>query len=61
MPSSVLDRRPDVRASAALVRAQAARLGSAKAELLPRFYLSFVGLDGRIRIDGLPALSGTGG
>lgn len=61
LPSSVLDRRPDVRASAALVRAQAARLGSAKAELLPRFYLSFVGLDGRIRIDGLPALSGTGG
>ncbi|WP_439672972.1 Toluene efflux pump outer membrane protein TtgI (plasmid) [Cupriavidus necator] len=61
LPSTVLERRPDVRASAALLRAQAARLGSAKADLLPRFYLSFIGLDGRIRIDGLPALSGTAG
>ena len=61
LPSSVLERRPDVRATAALLRAQAARLGSAQADLLPRFYLSFVGLDGRIRIEGLPALSGTGG
>lgn len=61
LPSAVLERRPDVRTTAALLRAQAARLGSAKADLLPRFYLSFIGLDGRIRIDGLPALSGTGG
>jgi len=61
LPSAVLERRPDVRATAALLRAQAARLGSAKADLLPRFYLSFIGLDGRIRIDGLPALSGTAG
>lgn len=60
-PSAVLERRPDVRAAAAMVRAQAARLGSAKADLLPRFYFSFVGLDGRIHIDGLPALNGTGG
>lgn len=61
LPSTVLERRPDVRAAAAMVRAQAARLGSAKADLLPRFYLTFVGLDGRVHIDGLPALSGTGG
>ncbi|WP_223277267.1 MULTISPECIES: efflux transporter outer membrane subunit [Cupriavidus] len=61
LPSIVLERRPDVRATAALLRAQAARLGSAKADLLPRFYLSFIGLDGRIRVDGVPALSGTGG
>ncbi|TDV03514.1 efflux transporter outer membrane subunit [Paraburkholderia caballeronis] len=61
LPSTVLERRPDVRAAATLVRAQAARLGSAKAELLPRFYLTFAGLDGRVRLEGLPALSGTGG
>ncbi|WP_423200042.1 MULTISPECIES: TolC family protein [unclassified Cupriavidus] len=61
LPSSVLERRPDVRATAALLRAQAARLGSAQADLLPRFYLNFIGLDGRIRIEGLPALSGTAG
>ena len=61
LPSAVLERRPDVRATAAMVRAQAARLGSAKADLLPRFYLTFVGLDGRVHLDGLSALSGTGG
>ncbi len=61
VPSSVLERRPDVRASAALVRAQAARLGSAKADFLPRFYLTFIGLDGHVHLDGLPGLSGTGG
>jgi len=61
LPSTVLERRPDVRATAALVRAQAARLGSAKADLLPRFYLTFVGLDGHLHLDGLPGLSGTAG
>lgn len=61
LPSTVLERRPDVRATAALVRAQAARLGSAKADLLPRFYLTFVGLDGHLHLDGLPGLNGTGG
>lgn len=61
VPSSVLERRPDVRASAALVRAQAARLCSAKADLFPRFYLTFIGLDGHVHLDGLPGLSGTGG
>ncbi|WP_174479542.1 TolC family protein [Paraburkholderia heleia] len=61
LPSSVLERRPDVRASAALVRAAAARLGSAKADLLPRFYLTFIGLDGHVRLNGLPGLSGAAG
>lgn len=61
VPSDVIERRPDVRAMAALVRAQAARLGSAKAEQFPRFYLTFLGQDGRLHVDGLPALSGTGG
>lgn len=61
IPSEVIQRRPDVRATAALVQAQAARLGSAKAELFPRFYLTFLGQDGRLHLDGLPALSGSGG
>ncbi|WP_237717323.1 TolC family protein [Cupriavidus basilensis] len=61
VPSDVIERRPDVRAMAALVRAQAARLGSAKADRFPRFYLTFLGQDGRLHVDGLPALSGTGG
>lgn len=61
LPSTVLERRPDVRATAASVHAQAARLGSAEAQLLPRFYLTFVGLDGHLRLDGLPGLSGSGG
>lgn len=61
LPSSVLERRPDVRASTALVRAAQARLASAKADLLPRFYLTFIGLDGHLRLSGLPGLSGTGG
>ncbi|WP_321915723.1 MULTISPECIES: TolC family protein [unclassified Paraburkholderia] len=61
LPWSVLERRPDVRSSAALVRAAEARLGSAKADLLPRFYLTFIALDGHLLLSGLPGLSGTGG
>lgn len=50
LPSDVLERRPDVRGSAQLVRARAAQLGSAKADLLPRFYLGFLANDGRIEL-----------
>lgn len=50
LPSDVLERRPDVRGTAQLVRARAAQLGSAKADLLPRFYLGFLANDGRIEI-----------
>jgi outer membrane protein TolC len=39
-----------VRGTAQLVRARAAQLGSAKADLLPRFYLGFLANDGRIEI-----------
>lgn len=53
LPSEVLERRPDVRGAAQIVRAQAARLGSAKADLLPRFYLGFLANDGRIEIGDL--------
>ncbi len=50
LPSDVLERRPDVRGAAQVVRARAAQLGSAKADLLPRFYLGFLANDGRIEI-----------
>lgn len=53
LPSDVLERRPDVRGTAQLVRARAAQLGSAKADLLPRFYLGFLANDGRIEIGDL--------
>lgn len=55
LPSDVLERRPDVRGTAQLVRARAAQLGSAKADLLPRFYLGFLANDGRIEIGDLGA------
>lgn len=55
LPSDVLERRPDVRGTAQLVRARAAQLGSAKADLLPRFYLGFLANDGRIELGELGA------
>jgi NodT family efflux transporter outer membrane factor (OMF) lipoprotein len=58
LPSDVLERRPDVRGSANQVRALAAKLGSAKADLLPRFYLGFLANDGRIEIGDLATTSG---
>ena len=61
MPVDVLERRPDVRARAALVRAQTARLSSAKTDLLPRFQIDFRGGDGRLHFEGVPGLQGTGG
>ncbi|MDI1261352.1 TolC family protein [Aquabacterium sp.] len=51
LPSDVLERRPDVRGAARKVRSQAAKLGSAKAELFPKFYLGFGVLSGRIHPD----------
>jgi len=61
MPIDVLERRPDVRARVAAVRARAASLGSAKADLLPRFQIEFLGQDGRLHFQGIPGLQGTGG
>lgn len=58
LPSEVLERRPDVRGSANMVRALAAKLGSAKADLLPKFYVGFLAQDGRIAISDLPSLKG---
>lgn len=57
LPSDVLERRPDVRGTANMVRALAAKLGSAKADLLPKFYVGFLAQDGHIEISGLPSLN----
>jgi len=43
------------------VRAQTARLSSAKTDLLPRFQINFFGGDGRLHFEGIPGLQGTGG
>ncbi|MBI5927097.1 MAG: TolC family protein [Aquabacterium sp.] len=53
MPSDVLERRPDVRGAARKVRSQAAKLGSAKAELFPKFYIGFGALAGRMHPDAI--------
>ena len=50
-PQGLLERRPDLRAYAAQVNAYAAKLASAKADLLPRFKIEFLGQGGRIAID----------
>ena len=49
-PSGMLERRPDIRAQAAQVNAYAAKLASAKADLLPRFTISFLS-QGTINVD----------
>ena len=56
VPSDILLMRPDIRAKAATVQAAAANVASAKADLLPRFTLQFLGEMGRIGISS----SGTG-
>lgn len=50
-PQGLLERRPDLRAAAAEVRAYTAKLASAKADLLPRFSIRFLGQSGRIDLD----------
>ncbi|MBV1833017.1 efflux transporter outer membrane subunit [Novacetimonas pomaceti] len=61
MPDTVLERRPDVLARRDQVEAALQHLKSVKTDLLPRFGLEFFGGDGRLRFDGIPGLSGTGG
>ena len=61
LPSSVLARRPDVRARQQAVQARAAQLKSLKAELLPSFGIVFLGNEGRLDFSGLPRASGAGG
>lgn len=50
-PLSVLNRRPDLRQQYALLQASSAQIASAKADLLPRFKLEFLGQMGQIRLD----------
>ncbi|ULJ63563.1 efflux transporter outer membrane subunit [Wielerella bovis] len=57
-PQDVINRRPDLRARAAAVQARAAQVASAKADLLPRFSINFLGQGGRIGISGDDALKG---
>lgn len=59
-PQGMIERRPDIRAHAAQVNAYAAKLASAKADLLPRFTINFLGQGGRIEVDGDSALKGWG-
>lgn len=59
-PQGMLERRPDIRAHAAQVNAYAAKLASAKSDLLPRFTINFLGQGGRIEVDGDSALKGWG-
>ncbi|MDE2077796.1 MAG: TolC family protein [Burkholderiales bacterium] len=51
LPGEVLARRPDVRGAARKVRSQMAKLGSARAELFPKFYLGFGASAGRLHPD----------
>ncbi|QLB42397.1 TolC family protein [Mannheimia pernigra] len=51
MPSSVIARRPDIRANARQVEAMSAKLASAKADLYPRFDIQFLGQGGYIKIN----------
>ena len=50
VPSDILELRPDIRSKALSVKAAAAKVASAKADLLPRFYLQFLGETGKIGI-----------
>lgn len=61
LPSSVLDRRPDVRAAQAAVQARAAQLERSKADLLPSFAIVFLGGEGHLDFSGVPDASGLGG
>lgn len=60
-PSTILERRPDVRASMAMVAARAAKLKSYKADLYPRFSIGFSGQNGELGLSGLPGFGGTMG
>ncbi|MBO7082170.1 MAG: efflux transporter outer membrane subunit [Neisseriaceae bacterium] len=48
VPSDLLQLRPDILAKAAAVQSSAAKVASAKADLLPRFQLQFLGETGKI-------------
>lgn len=51
MPSSVIERRPDLRANARQIEARVAQLASAKADIYPRFDINFMGQGGYIKLN----------
>ena len=57
-PQGMLEHRPDVRALAMQVQARAAQFASAKADLLPRFTINFLGGSGRIEVNSDSHLTG---
>lgn len=60
-PSDILARRPDVQANIYQVETYAAKLASAKADLYPRFDISFLGQKGHIELNNdLHSFSGIG-
>ena len=61
LPSSVLERRPDVRARGAIIKARAARVTSLKADLKPHFGIHFLGQNGHVELSGMPGYGGTDG
>lgn len=61
LPVPVLEGRPDVQATAALVQAHAARIESAKTDLLPRFGMEFLGGDAELHFAGRPSFGATSG
>ncbi len=60
LPSDLLMQRPDLRAHQHNIEALSAKLASAKADLLPRFYVNFSWLDGKVAIGSGSNLSGYG-
>jgi NodT family efflux transporter outer membrane factor (OMF) lipoprotein len=56
-PAALLERRPDLRQAARGIDAAAANLGSAQADLLPKFTLSFAGSVDRLDFGGLPTVT----
>ncbi|NOL50999.1 efflux transporter outer membrane subunit [Pelistega suis] len=59
LPGTVMERRPDIRAYALGIKARSAQLASAKADLLPRFDIQFLGQGGRLSLSSdLSSVSG---
>lgn len=62
MPGTVMERRPDVRAYSLAMQARAAQVASAKADLLPRFDIQFLGQGGRFSLSSdLSSMTGLAG
>ncbi|WP_040975406.1 efflux transporter outer membrane subunit [Necropsobacter massiliensis] len=60
-PGNLVERRPDIRANAQQIQAAMAKVASAKADLYPRFDITFAGHGGRIELNNdLSHVSGLG-